>query len=272
MHSSIPPWGNPDNLEVSLGTTQEAYDRNAAYIATITSDNLRPRFESMEDLFLEISELINHCNEDKDLFAKIPRFNIEYIITLDDRYLTLLHAFSLYTEISLDKNVAESAWKKIEPKAQRLKRIIIEALQFAYEEEERFDDLAKINEIAVGSGKKDLYCDYVELRSIATRDLPLLVSMGVSETAPADMEAIFEQLIPLFGSLEAPSELVEERALIVKQAYTWLYEAVDSIRRYGKFIHADNPKRLVLYKSKSRIENGKSSARARKDESKSLTL
>ncbi len=247
-----------------MGTTEEAFTRNHAIIAAITTNDLRPRYEAMDDLFLEISALIKHSKEDIDLFAKIPRFNIDFINSFEDRYLTLIHAFSMYTEVSLNKSEAEESWKELEPLAQKLKREIIVALQFIYEEEERFEDLRQLNEIAVGTGKKDLYCDYVELRGIATKDLDHLVSMGVSETAPADMEAIFEQMIPLFGALEAPAELVEERSLLVKQAYSWLDEAVDQIRRYGKFIHANNPDRYVLYKSQSRMSNAKAAARTKK--------
>lgn len=248
-----------------MGTTQEAFDRNVQTISDITPGQLRPRYEAMDDLFLEISELIKYSKEDSDLFAKIPRFNMEFINSLEERFLTLVHAVSSYTEIALDKNEAEKQWKELEPLAQKLKRDIIEALQFIYEEEERFEDLDKINEIAVGVGKKDLYCDYVELRSIATRDVDLLVSMGLPATAPADMEALFEKMLPLFGSIEAPAELVEERALLVKQAYTWLYEAVDPIRRYGKYIHSDNPVKLVHYKSLSKSASGKAGAKKREE-------
>lgn len=248
-----------------MGTPKEAFELHAQTITAIGTDRLRPRFDSMEDLFEQTSQLITYVREDRAAFEAIPRFDISIIDTLEDRLNALIYLFGYYTEVALNKSEAREQWDALEPQAHQLKRDIIESLRFIYEELGDDKRLKELTEIAIGTGRKDLFCDFAQLSGVAVRDKAHLISMGLPETIVEDTDAIRDQLLPLFGSLEATPEEVEKRALMVQQSFTWLDEAVSEIRRYGKFAFRNDAEKQERYKNQNDVLAGKASAKARQE-------
>ncbi len=241
-----------------MGSTAEAFEKHQGNITQIGEADLRARHLAVETIIGEASELVTISTEDSPAFSKISRFDMGNIETLQERTDAFMHCFAAYQDVALDKSEAKEQWDSIEPEAYTMKRKLLKRLGLIYEEENRIADLKEINEIAIGRGRRDLTMDYLQLSGIASKDAKDLATLNFGEEKVARISEIFEILKSLIGSITTPKAEIEEKKLLMDQAYTYLDQAVSSIRKYGQLIFDGEP-RENLYKSQFHMDSGKMS-------------
>jgi len=241
-----------------MGSTAEAFVKHEGFIKEIGEADLRSRHLAVETIVGEVSELVNTSLQDSSAFSKITRFEMSNIETLQERLDAFMHCFAAYQDVALDKSEAKEQWDAIEAEAYREKRKLLKRLGLIYEEDGRPADLKEIKQIAIGRGRRDLTMDYLQLSEIAVKDALPLASLNYGEAEIARISEIFETLKSLIGTVTTPKAEIEERLLVMEQAYTYLDQAVSSIRTYGQLIF-DGEDRESLYKSKSHVDYGKMS-------------
>ncbi len=170
------------------------------------------------------------------------------IHSLQERLDAFMHCFVTYQDVALDKSEAKEQWDSIEPEAYKKKRKLLNRLELIYKEDNRPADLKEIKQIAIGRGRRDLTMDYLQLSEIAVKDAPQLASLNFGEEEVARVSEIFETLKSLIGPITTPKAEIEVKKLLMEQAYTYLDQAVSSIRTYGQLIF-EGEEREKLYKS-----------------------
>lgn len=242
-----------------MGTPQEALANHRTYIEAIPEDQLSKQNLSTNDIFGEASELVTVATEDYEKFQAMTRFDLFFIDTLQERIDAYMMAVSLFEEVALDKGEAKEAWADLEPIAYDVKRHLMRRLRLLYEEDNNRQGIELLNSIAIGRGRRDLTMDFLQLSELAVKEQDALGTLAYSAEQVAYVAEIFESLKKLLGSINTPVKEVEARKLLMQQAYTYLHEAVSTIRRYGQLIFADDDDRLKLYKSESHMETGRMS-------------
>ncbi len=243
---------------IIMGSTAEAFEKHQGNITQIAEADLRARHLAVETIIGEASELVNSATEDISSFTKMARFEMDNIHSLQERIDAFMYSYALFQDVALDKSEAKELWDNVESEAYVAKRKLLKRLELIYDEDGRHDDLKQIKQIAIGRGRRDLTMDYLQLSEIAVKDAEHLASLNFGEADVARISEIFEILKSLIGSITTPKAEIEEKKLLMEQAYSYLDQSVSSIRKYGQLIF-DGEDREKLYKSESHIEYGKMS-------------
>lgn len=242
-----------------MGTPQEALENHRTAIEAISEAEISNPNLATTDIFGEASELVVVATEDYEQFRSLSRFDLLAIDTLQERIDAYMLTVAQFEEVAMEKGEAREQWLELEPKAYALKRRLMRRLRLFYEEENNKQGIEHLNNIAVGRGRRDLTMDFLQLSELTKKEQEALASLGFTADDAASVGETFESLKALLGSINAPVKEVESRKLLMQQAYTYLHEAVSSIRRYGQLIFADDEVRLKLYKSEARVSYGEMS-------------
>ncbi len=247
-----------------MKNANESFEKLRPVIEAIPDENVVTPTMAAADVIGEAEELLNVATEDRDMLIK-GGLKSEYIDTLTDRIGAYAVAESEYNAVAFDKSDAKKEWVKIEPEAVDLKGTLIHYLRFVFKQNRMAEELKSLGEIAKGKGRRDLMLDLMDLNKLAKKHIGLLATVGMEASLVEDANSMFEKLRTLLGDLNAEPEEVELRKNLVRKAYTYLWESVDSIREFGQFIFWKDENRADLYRSDHYQNIGKMSHSSESD-------
>jgi len=142
---------------------------------------------------------------------------------------------------------AEMEWREQSPAAYKLRDRLIDEFEFAFYQKPSL--LARVDEVKKGTGHADMIQDLTNLALLGKDNQALLedinTDVALLDTALATSDAMATLLAMANG------EKAEDNATkhMRDQAYTYLKEVVDEVRRYGRFVFRQNKARLVGYQN-----------------------
>ncbi len=238
-----------------MGTTQDAFTQIEPIITLIQESDLIGKNRTMNAITGETSALVVTATEDRAEFKAVPRFDISKIDTLQLRLDGYLYTYAQFEEIAFNKSESLTQWDSGEDNAYKVKRKLLRRLITLAEEAGDTAELAELKKISKGRGREDLTMDFLLLAGKARKYQVELATLNYQEDEIIEVEAIFETLKSLLGSINRPNSEIATKKLLMEQAYTYLAQAVNSIQSYGRMIFEDTD-REDLYKSASRQEYG----------------
>jgi hypothetical protein len=166
---------------------------------------------------------------------------------LEQRIGASRHAQSIWTSLRFAKAEARREYAEKSPAAYDLRNTIIHHMLFAYRKE--VDILGRVRSISEGSGDADMLQDLSDLEVLGRTYPEPLAAVNFDTTLLDQAEAACESLSPLLAIAAGEAALDNETKLNRDRAYSYLKEAVDHIREYGRYVFWRNPTRLRGYAS-----------------------
>ena len=231
-----------------MSNSQDSYEKLRPVIEAIPDEEVVTPTMPPDDIIGEAEELLKTALEDKDTLIK-SGLNSEYIDTLEYRIGAFAVAESEFNAVAFDKSEAKKEWEKIEPDALELKRTLMHYLRFVFKRNNMTNELKSLGEIAKGKGRRDLMLDMMDLHKLAQKHINLLATVGLDASLIDAANNMFEKLRSLLGDLNAEPEEVERKKMMLRKAYTYLWQAVDNIREFGQFVFWKDPNKSELYRS-----------------------
>ena len=228
--------------------SDKSFEKLRPVIEALPDDNIVSPTMPPDDIVGEAEELLNTATEDKDLLIK-GGLESEYIDSLRDRIGAYIVAEAEHRAVAFAKSEAKKEWDDIETKAVEIKRTLMHYMRFVFKRNNMTAELKSIGEIAKGKGRRDLMLDLMDLYKLAQKNVDLLTTVGMDTSLIEDANTMFEKLRSLLGDLNTEPEEVETKKMLVKKAYTYLWDAVDNIREFGQFVFWKDENRLDLYRS-----------------------
>lgn len=220
---------------------------------------------------IAVSEaLILQKQADKDRNQLISRkLDWSLVDSLGTRALALQEADTLYTLTSFGTNELKSNWDKYSTEALELRSELSHAMLYAFDGNEELLDTVRM--IMQGSSYADLVQDQSHLEGLGIKHKDLLDAAGI------DFSLVERagQLKVILGDLLARTSVDKSERSIEKQmlnrAFTYMFQAVDKIRKCGKSVFWKDAAHSALYasayqrKQRRKYEKNKSSATENKE-------
>jgi hypothetical protein len=241
----------------------EDYQQLLPALQAIPADRVRKPNMEVAAAAQEAGDLYEYAMHDRSLLerAGLPW---ELVESLPVRGGTLVHADSLWLNCRFSTNEAHGLWKKQLPRAKELRRRLTRGLRYALEGVAQA--AARLSVVGKRRTNAQMIQDLNELAALG-RDYP-------AKTAAAGLEAaLFEEARELavqLGDLLARSRERKEPNRVRDmrdRAFTYAMEAVNKVRKCGRYALADDPERVVYYASQCRRKQ-RQKARLRSGEAK----
>ncbi len=169
--------------------------------------------------------------------------------SLKSRLDCFVVAHSQLSALEDQESRAKVEWDETAPDVKNLKNHIIHDTRFLMEELGEKDKAKYLTKIAIGTGRRDLCMDCMELGLFGDKNRPVLESNGIDMENYRQIKQHYDRLSLLLQELnEVPVEVKEARA-VLRKAYSWLHEATSEIRKYGQHIFWQDEVKLQDYKS-----------------------
>ncbi len=237
------------------------YADSIAIIMSIEDELIRSLDMSEEDALDEAYTLNEVVLEDEALLRSrgCPE---QFIDTLLSR-ITLFSYITSYILLKIDDDASiQETWKSEKRKGYALRRKLLGAFEVAYRKEVK--RLAQIDSIKEGRGDADMIIDLRSYAEMGTAYPEQLAKIFFDMTELENARTLSNQLSTLLAKCNiAPDEEKELRELR-NRAYTWLKEAMDEIKTFGLWIHADDQEKRERYMSAFHQDSAKKGALTRK--------
>ena len=138
-------------------------------------------------------------------------------------------------------------WKLCLSEATDLRSQLLHAFRYAFRAHD--DLLAGIGEIAKSNSRSAIVQDLNDLSVLGNSNLDLLkaIRMDIALLETASIKS--DQMGDMAGFINSARRRKSEANLIRNKAFAYLKEAIDPIRRCGKYIFWQNPDRMIGYTS-----------------------
>jgi hypothetical protein len=159
-----------------------------------------------------------------------------------------VEAQSRWAEKQNKQTEAIAIWKEEAPKAIEFRDTLLDELDFAYRKQP--DLQAAVSEIAEGNTNADLVQDLNDLAVLGRNNPePLLATNFNPDLLPQAAE-LSDTLAVVLADANGDRSATNDERVLRDQAYTYLKEAVDEVRSYGKFVFRNDAGKLKQYRSK----------------------
>jgi len=198
-------------------------------------------------VFVQEAEYLRHwCKDDQHALIRVG-LDWELVNSLPIRSRACSQAQSLWMKDNNLRPKAMQDWKEQSPAAFALRDQMIHSFRFAFRRHENL--LASVSEIAEGNSNSDLVQDLNDLPTLGKANLDLLTAISF-EPELLDTAAILAgSMANLLAAMNNEHKKGRESVIIRNKAYTYLKQAVDEIRVYGKFAFRHHPERQKGYAS-----------------------
>ncbi|MBI9069178.1 MAG: hypothetical protein JEZ09_17915 [Salinivirgaceae bacterium] len=199
------------------------------------------------DVFInEAGQLYDTADKDRaQLTARgLPEASIDNLPTVIDLCRT---AQSDWFNDRYDKQAAEQEWTEKSPTAYELRNDLIAEFEYAFKDDAQL--LARLSEIRDGASHADMVQDLSDLAVMGNKHLDLLETtfFDSSLLTKADEEAKAMGILLARATGERTDTSAQK--LFRDQAYTYLRQQVDAIRRTGKFVFRKDKDHVQSYQS-----------------------
>lgn len=139
---------------------------------------------------------------------------------------------------------AQRAWKSAEEEGIALREELLAAMRFAY----RFSDeiLGRVSLISEGGSQADLIQDLNDIATLGRAHPDPLTAIGISTTQLDEAATKSDDLAALLAVREGDSTSDPAKKLR-DQAYTYLEQAVNEVRSYGRYVMRKDDRRSSGY-------------------------
>ncbi len=194
-------------------------------------------------LYTNESESLNFeaINDRDDFITK--GINVDYLDSLDARVGALRHAQAKWKDVYKEFGDKKKLWLEKAAEARRIHRLVIHSLKFIAHNDASLK--SKIDAIVEGSGDADLIQDLADLGVLASSNEAALAVIGYDTKLTEECSVMADELANLLAEINGNdrSDVMEMR----NRAYTYLKEAVDEIKRYGKYVFWEDKDRKSIY-------------------------
>jgi hypothetical protein len=150
------------------------------------------------------------------------------------------------SDVESRKNALQE-WKDESPKGYDLVSVLNHNFRFAFRNHPEL--LTRVDEIAQDSGHADMVQDLMSLSLLGSKNPELLQAVGFDMALIEQAANLSNTLGELLALNNDDQQQNSATKLLRDKAYTYLKQAVDEIRQYGKYVFWRNPDRLKGYSS-----------------------
>lgn len=210
--------------------------------------------EQLQTLYMPVGIYLQEAEDlllaaTPDLPALTARgLSTELFNSMPQRIGALREAQSRWAEKQNKQTEAIAIWKEEAPKAIEFRDTLLDELDFAYRKQP--DLQAAVSEIAEGNTNADLVQDLNDLAVLGRNNPePLLATNFNPDLLPQAAE-LSDTLAVVLADANGDRSATNDERVLRDQAYTYLKEAVDEVRSYGKFVFRNDAGKLKQYRSK----------------------
>ena len=223
--------------------TKEELARERSHAVAISDDQIQTPNIPVEFL-QDAGDLIPIYNQDKPELKKVK---MDFAIgdRLEPAIEVLRDAQTSWMEERKDAEDARKEWKEVFPRAEALKKDILQTMRFVYDGDE--SALARVAEIAEGDSYSDTIQDQHDLAFRGKEDKTSFVGINYDLKHFDEAEAYSNSLMLLLGRMNGEKYSDNESKLNRDKAFTNLKKIVDYVRKYGKYVFRNDTERSVAY-------------------------
>ena len=240
-----------------MSAQSEALEAKRSVISSIPKEETQSPDMPMDRYSGEALFLHKWCAPDK---GALTARGLDWGLAEDipARVLAADEAQSIWGNVRFGREEAMAKWLVVSPAAYTLRDDIIQEFRFAFHP---YPELhTRVEAVAEGSGDADMIQDLNDLAVIG-RENPKPLKETNFDMALLDEAARQNQVL---GELRADASVDKDsyRAALVlrNQAYTHLKEAVDEVRRVGRFVFRKEEERLKGYRSEYKRQSRRAAA------------
>ncbi|HZK97383.1 MAG TPA: hypothetical protein VFC67_24485 [Prolixibacteraceae bacterium] len=222
------------------------YNELLPQILSVPSDKaLKPTMPV--DVYLqEAEDLYTWCLDDLDALVGAG-LDVALINDIPVRAGACREAQSLWVKNRKMRNHTSEEWKSCLLEATDLRSQLLHAFRYAFRAHD--DLLAGIGEIAKSNSRSAIVQDLNDLSVLGNSNLDLLkaIRMDIALLETASLKSY--QMGDMAGFINSARRRKSEANIIRNKAFTYLKQAMDNIRRCGKYVFWQNTDRMNGYTS-----------------------
>lgn len=237
----------------------EDYNKKIDVIKAITDDQIKVPHHIPVVVYIQESEyLYSWCQYDKEeLMAKGLDWKV--VEDLPVRCGALREAESKWSMQQEQRRTSAKIWPREVSKGYNLRNELIHHFNYAFQDSPSL--IAKVKKLVKGTTHAHMIQNLNDLSVLGRSNRELLRKIGFDFTLLDLAEQKSDELYTKKGAASWDGKDYLEAKKIRDQAYTHLKEAVDYIRKHGKYVFWKNPARLKGYRSDYRRMLNKRSTR-----------
>ncbi len=239
---------------------QEFYEKNLPIIQSINDNDIVGLSMPQEQAATESEQLLLVATNHKDLLTA-RGLNPVFIDTLEERAGTFAYAAVNFDINTKKVSVFKELWNEKSDIAYNLRRKIINEFDFAFRKNN--EAIENLKEVKKGRGDKDMVLDLLAVYALGKKFPSELEAISFDLTLLEQAKTLHEEVSEAYAEAMIYDDAINEARVIRDKAYTWLKEAMDEIREYGKFVFQDDPEKQKNYFSEYFTNIGKDSSKNR---------
>ena len=222
------------------------FEKVAGFLKDIKDDRLKFPTIPMDTYNQEAENLAVWCEPDKE---KLIAAGLDWSIfdSMATRAGASRWATSLWFKVRFTQEQAQDEWKKLSPTGYELLSEILHSMRYAYSDNDNL--LKRVSEIAEGRGNADMIQDLSDSAVLGQGNIEPLKAIGFDTAKLDEASRKSDELASLLAHATGEKALDSDVKLARDQAYTYLKEGVDAIRKCGQYVFWKNEKRAYGYAS-----------------------
>ena len=227
-------------------TKEEYLDLKLDVIKAIEPENIKiPRKVPVNVYIQEAVDVYQWCREDKDALVAA---GIDWSLVEDipARSGALSAAEAIWSNERFKQEVAQRQWNQEYPAAYKLRDTLVHHFRFIFRDNK--SQYSKVKDIAAGNRHTDMLQDLIELNILGKDNLELLTALNFDISLLERASQLSSGLPSIYAAANKEKLKDNESKKLRDQAYTHLKEAVDHVRKFGKYVFWQHAERLKGYR------------------------
>lgn len=187
------------------------------------------------------------ATREKDILSP-SGLDLNLISDLPTRVGALRYAQALWNKVFKDRSAAEEQWNVLSKEAFDLRDELLHYCKYAYKNNKSLlETVYRINE---GASSADMVQDLIELAVLGKENTSKLEVVGCDITKLDRAEQLAEEVGILLSKVNDDRSNGDKPAKEMRdRAYSYLKQAVDTIREAGRFVHWKDEEKAKQYAS-----------------------
>ncbi len=234
-----------------MGISQDHYNELHPEFSKIIAELFVKPFASVEGVTSYSDGIIHLINQHGTRIVD-EGANSAVLDSLQKRVNAYAVAESNATNAVATTHNSADIWPVRKVEAQNLRADLLTYSEVAFESHPEL--LQKVYAIRSGQGNADLIHDMLDLSGLLRANPePFTALKKFNPEWINRSEELFTELRDIRAVIDSPDERIEELETLEKQAYTYLDQAVQEVRRFGKLAFRNEPELLAVLKQNNRI-------------------
>lgn len=244
-----------------MSSNKEYFDALFEILKSIGDDRIKsPHHVPVSVYIQEATTLYHRAEADREPLIE-SGLSLERIEDLPARAGALIEAEALWQVRKKEGNETAGLWAEESSTAYALRDRLFKSFRFAFRKHPGLLEI--LNHISRGDAHTDMIQDLNDLSVLGKKHPELLEAIKLDLSQLEDAARLSREMAALLARVNGSRLRQDENKRLRDQAYTYLKEAVDEIREYGRFVYRGDQGRLASYRSEY-LWNKKKKAKARK--------